>query len=111
MENDDLCKINSIGDIILETNTSCRLILKNVRHVHDICLNLIWAGKLVDKSYVSKFGNGKWKLFKGSLAIAYGNMQGILYKTQAKLCKGEANIANESSTDLWHQRLRHMSEK
>lgn len=93
MENDSLCKIIGIGDIILETNTSCRLTLKNVRHVPNIGLNLVLTGKLNDKGYPSKFWDEKWKLSKGSVVITYGNKKGPRYKTQVKLYKEEVNIA------------------
>ena len=44
-----------IGDICLETLGS-KLILKDVRHVPDIRLNLISAGKLDDEGFVNYFG-------------------------------------------------------
>lgn len=35
-----------------------------------------------------------------------------MYKTQVHLCKGEVNTTNsDSSIDLWHKKLDHMSEK
>ena len=39
--------------------------LKDVTHVSDICLNLIFAGKVDDKGYKNQFGGEKWKLSKG----------------------------------------------
>jgi len=48
MGNQVLSKIISIGDITLITNTRCKLMLKDVRHVPDLRLNLISAGKLDD---------------------------------------------------------------
>lgn len=53
-------------DVFLETNTGCKLFLKDVRHVPDIRLNLMSAGKLDDEGYKNQFGDGKWKLSKGS---------------------------------------------
>jgi transposase InsO family protein len=35
-----------------------------------------------------------------------------LYKTEARLVKGDINVVeNETSTELWHKRLGHISEK
>lgn len=112
MENDGLSKIVGMGSVCLETNTGCKLLLKDVRHVPDIRLNLISTGKLDDEGYSNHFGEGKWKLTKGSLLIARGKKNNTLYMMQAKLKKGEVNtIDDDFSTKLWHKRLGHMSEK
>lgn len=85
---------------------------KLVRHVPDIRLNLISVGKLDDEGYNNNFSDGKWKLSKGSLVVAKGKKTCSLYTVQAKICKGVVNtLENDSSTDLWHRRLGHMSEK
>ena len=67
MGNDIASKIIGIGNIYLETNLGCRLLLKDVRHVPDIRLNLISTGMLDDDGYNNYFGEGKWKLTKGNL--------------------------------------------
>ena len=49
----------------------------------------------------SHLGEGKWKLTKGSLLLARGNKNNTLYKTEARLVKGDVNIIeNEASTKL-----------
>ncbi|KAL5821663.1 hypothetical protein ACOSQ3_023545 [Xanthoceras sorbifolium] len=112
MGNDDVSKIIGIGNIHLETNLGCRLVLKDVRHVPDIRLNLISTGILDDDGYSNYFGEGKWKLTKGNLVIAKGKKDTSLYHTEAKLCRGEVNTTRkEVPTELWHKRLGHMSEK
>ncbi|KAF7129225.1 hypothetical protein RHSIM_Rhsim10G0050800 [Rhododendron simsii] len=112
MGNEGVSKIVGMGDVCLETNTGCKLLLKDVRHVPNIRLNLISAGKLDDEGYKNQFGDGKWKLSKGSLVVARGKKSSTLYLMQAKLSKGEVNaIGDEASTELWHKRLGHMSEK
>ena len=112
MGNEDVSKIVGMGDICLETNIVCKLLLRDVRHVSDIRLNLISTGKLDDEGYNNNFSDGKWKLSKGSLVVAKGNKTCSLYTMQAKICKGVVNtLENDSSTDLWHRRLGHMSEK
>ena len=100
------------GSICIETNTGCRLVLDDMRHVPDIRLNLLSVGKLDDIRHGSYFGDAKWKLTKGSLIVAKGSKQGCLYVTKTKLCNDVLNIAeNEASAELWHKRLGHMSEK
>lgn len=42
--------------------------------------------------------------------MARGRKEGTLYLTQAKLCKGEVNVAS-TDMEIWHRRLGHMSEK
>jgi hypothetical protein len=70
------------------------------------------VGKLDDIGLGSHFGEGKWKLTKGSLIVARGAKQGCLYVIKTKLCKQEVNVAEtNSSPELWHKRLGHMSEK
>ena len=88
MGNSGASKIVGIGDICLETNLGSKLILKNVRHVPDIRLNLISTGRLDDEGFINYFGESKWKLTKGSLVIARGKKMNTLYVTQAKLNKG-----------------------
>ena len=63
------CKIVSIGDITSMIDTGHELVLKEVRHVSDIRLNLISIGKLDDVGLVNHFGDCKWKLTKGSMIV------------------------------------------
>ena len=59
MGNEGAFKIVGIGDICLETSICCKLLLKDVRHVPDIRLNLISTGKLDDDGYTNQFGEAK----------------------------------------------------
>jgi ABC-type transport system involved in cytochrome c biogenesis ATPase subunit len=87
-------------------------VLDNVRHVPDIRLNLLSVGNLDDIRHGSYFGDAKWKLTKGSLIVARGRKKGCLYVTKTKLCNDVLTITeNETSAELWHKRLGHMSEK
>ena len=95
MRNSAECKIMGIGDIYMNTDTGCRLCLKNVRHVPEIRLNLISTGTLDDEGYHSYFGKGKWKLTKGSLVVTRGNKNSFLYLTEAKSYGGEVNTADD----------------
>ena len=57
MKNDGLSKIVDMGDVYLKTMQGNRLVLKDVRHVPDIRLNLIFIEKLNDEGYNNSFGN------------------------------------------------------
>ena len=46
-----------MGDVYLKTMQGNRLVLKDVRHVPDIRLNLIFIEKLNDEGYNNSFGN------------------------------------------------------
>ena len=87
MGNSGVSKIVGIGDVCLETNIGNKLVLKNVRHVLDICLNLISTSRLDDERFTNYFGENKWKLTKGSLVVARGKKQNTLYVMEAKLHK------------------------
>ncbi|CAH9096206.1 unnamed protein product [Cuscuta epithymum] len=112
MGNNGLSKIAGIGDICLKFDTGIELVLHNVKHVPDMRLNLISAGLLDDDGYSNNFGNGIWKLTRGSLIVARGKRCSKLYMTHPKIFKDRVNaVVNTDMTDLWHKRLGHMSEK
>jgi hypothetical protein len=92
MRNEAKCKIVGMGDIQLETDIGCKLILKDVRHVPEMRFNLISIGKLDDEGYHNYHGGGHWKLSKGSLILARGKKTSTLYKTDARLVKGDAVV-------------------
>jgi hypothetical protein len=97
MGNQVSSKILGVGDIILKTNTGCRLVLKDVRHVPDMRQNLISAGKLDDAGLINTFGEGKWKLTRGSLILAKGRKEGTLYVMNETICREEAKFAPAKS--------------
>ncbi|TXG57032.1 hypothetical protein EZV62_018345 [Acer yangbiense] len=112
MGNNGVAKAVGMGDVCLETNNGMMLLLKNVKHIPDIRLNLISAGKLDDEGFCNTFSDGHWKLTKGSMIVARGKKCSSLYFMQAKVSDCIINIVdNESTTELWHRRLGHMSEK
>ena len=82
-----------------------------MRHVPDLCLNLMLRIALDKKGFQNYFGNGRWKLTKGMMVVARGEVCCSLYKTQGKVSKNGLNVATNSSPSLWHRRLGHMSEK
>ena len=93
MGNSGVFKIVGIEDVCLETSIGNKLILKDVRHVLDIHLNLISTDRLDDEGFANSFGESKWKLTKGSLVVARGKKHNTLYVMEAKLHKGEINAA------------------
>ena len=93
MGNSGVSKIVDIGDVCIETSIGNKLVPMNVRHVPNIRLNLISTGRLDDEGCTNSFGESKWKLTKGSLVMAKGKKQNTLYVMEAKLHKGEINVA------------------
>ena len=58
MGNTSSSKIIGIGNIHVKTNIGCTMVLKDVRHVPDLRLNLISGTALDRQGYVSHFGDG-----------------------------------------------------
>ncbi|KAI4297117.1 hypothetical protein L6164_037021 [Bauhinia variegata] len=102
---------SGIRDIWLKTNIGCKLHLKKVRYVPDFRLNIISVKALDEDGHEITFGGGSWKITKGSLVVAKGQNVDTLYRMSAKLIATEVNAAEDYSTELWHMRLGHMSEK
>ena len=72
--------------------------------------NLISVGQLDDEGHNGVFNNGGWKVTKGAIVVARGNKTGTLYVNSS--CKSRIAVADNSvSSDLWHYRLGHISEK
>lgn len=111
MGNKNSSQILGIGNICVTTNLGTKMVLKDVRFVPDLRLNLLSTGKLDEEGYTSSFGKGCWKLTKGSLVLARGKKCCTLYKTQFHLENDELGTVEGTSMDLWHKRLGHMSEK
>ena len=84
IRNRGMSKAIGIGDVRLETKNSTILILKNVKHIPDIRLNLISVGKLDDEEFRHTFGGDLWKLTKGVMVVARGEKCASLYVTQAR---------------------------
>ena len=51
MGNEGACRIVGIGDVCFTTSTGYKLLLKDVRHVPKVCLNLISTDRLDDEGY------------------------------------------------------------
>ena len=87
------------------------MLLKNVRHVPEVRLNLISAGRLDDECYTGSIWNGVMKFSKGSLIVARAQKVNTLYLMNARLCPEEVNVVSDTADELWHKRLCHMSVK
>lgn len=112
MGNSSHADIVGIGDVCIQTNTGCTLTLKDVRHVPDLRHNLISVQALDLAGFCSNFGNGTWKLTKGSLMVARGTMYSTLYRTQVKLIRDGLNaVEGDALSDWWHKTLARISEK
>ena len=111
MGNSSNADIVGVGDVCIQTNIGCTLTLKDMRHVLDLHLNLIFVHTLDLAEYHSDFGDAKWKLSKGSMIVARGMVYNTLYKTQVKQI-GRLNVVeDDASPNLRHRRLAHLSEK
>ncbi|KAK6153634.1 hypothetical protein DH2020_013273 [Rehmannia glutinosa] len=69
MANEKKCEVLGIGDICLKFESGYTYTLKNVRHVPDLCNNLISCAALENDELEGRFGNGVMKILKGSLVI------------------------------------------
>ena len=72
--------------------------------------NLISVGQLDDEGHLVIFMGGLWKITKGAMVVAHGKKEGTLYMTMNNRDAVVAVDENEDS-NLWHQRLGHMSQK
>ena len=70
MGNKSVSQIAGIGDIRIQTSMGCPLTLKDVQHILDLRLNLIYVHMLDKDGYDHFISSGNWKLTKGSLVVA-----------------------------------------
>ena len=66
---DESCKIVGMGKVRIKLNNGNEWMLKYVRHIPSMKINLISVGKLGDSSCLSTFGKTWWKVTKGALVI------------------------------------------
>ncbi|KAA0032307.1 Retrovirus-related Pol polyprotein from transposon TNT 1-94 [Cucumis melo var. makuwa] len=77
---DQQTELAYIRDVHLKNRNGSRMILKNVKHIPDIHMNLISTSKLDDEGFYNTFNNDIWKLTK---------------------------VTDEANVELWHKRLSH----
>jgi hypothetical protein len=87
----------------LETANGTPLVLKSVRHVQDLWLNIISVGLLDEDGYLRRFVNAQYKVTKGNMIVAKGNMVSVLYHDHAKLpATCVIALQKEDACALWH---------
>ena len=73
-----------------------------MRHIPGLMRNLISVRQL--------FNNGSWKVTKGAMVVSRGMKTGTLYVNSG--CRSTIAVFNDLvSSDLWHYRIGHISEK
>ena len=65
MGNSSYSKIVGIGDVYIETNVGSTMMLKDVRHVQDLRMNVFSTMAIDQAGYCNYLANGRWKLTKG----------------------------------------------
>ena len=98
MGNDGSAKAIGMRDVRLETSNGTVLILKNVKHIPDIRMNLISTGKLDDEVFYNTFRDSQWKLTRGSMVVAKGKKCSSLYLMQASIIDSSINAVDDDST-------------
>ncbi|KAJ0555551.1 putative RNA-directed DNA polymerase [Helianthus annuus] len=111
LADDQMLDITGIGDVDLKTSLGTIWTLKNVRVIPNLRRKLISVGKLDDEGFNVHFGGGQWKVIKGNLVIAKGKKKGTLYMAEVSTEGVHAMTTGPSPSNLWHNRLGHMSEK
>jgi len=69
MTHEGVARCVGVGQFYLEMSNGSRLILKHVKHVLDVRLNLLFVGKLCDENYNNLFSGDSWKLTKDSMVV------------------------------------------
>ena len=55
--NNHFCKIVGVGDVQIRTKDGQNILLKQVRRIPEMCMNLISVGRLDDDGCFTTFGN------------------------------------------------------
>ena len=70
-----------------KTNVGSIVMLKNVRHVPNLRMN-VFSTLVMDRAgYCNHLGNGRWKITKGLLVVARGHACYGMYKAHVKTRK------------------------
>ena len=75
----------------IETNVGSTMMLKDMRHVPDLRMNVFFTWAMDRAGYCNYLGNGRWKLTEGTLVVARGHACCGLYRTHVKTCKKKSN--------------------
>ena len=111
MGNRGWSKISGMGDICIETDLGYHMTLKDVRHVSDLCVNILSASALDRQGFHQYIGDGKWKRMNGLLEVARGGLCCSLYKTHNLVYKDDLSAMGDTSLGVWHQSDGHIRKK
>ena len=84
MGNNSYADIVGTRDVYVKTNTRYTLALKNVRYVPDMGLNLISTHILDKEGYGNNFGDGKWRLSRGSLVLTRESRELLIHQGSSR---------------------------
>lgn len=104
------CEIVGKRDILLSLKGGVKWLLKDVCHVPKLKRNLISVSQLCAQGFVTSLTDS-WKVTKGSMLVAKGDKIRSLYIVENIGEVGAAMTIEDSNSELWHQRLGHMSKK
>ena len=108
---DEPYKIVGKGKVRITLNNGSEWMLKDVRQIPAMKINLISIGKLGDSGCFSMFGETWWKITKGSMVIAKGDRVGTLYLCPHNSDYSFSVSSIEIGVVLWNHGLGHMNEK
>ena len=108
---DQPCKIVGMGKVWIRLINGNEWLIKDVRHIPSMKINLISTWKFGDSGCLSTFGKMRWKITKGAWVIAKGDRVDTLYLCPHNTDYSISVTSIETGATLWHHRLGHMSEK
>ncbi|KAL0315451.1 UNVERIFIED_CONTAM: Retrovirus-related Pol polyprotein from transposon TNT 1-94 [Sesamum radiatum] len=111
MANEKLCGIKGLGDVCVTFDNGYTLTLKNVRHVPDLCHNLMSCSALEEEGLEGRWGRGVMKIMKGALNVFKAERKRNLYMCSVKYDCFTASVSVDDKASLWHRRLGHISLK
>ncbi|XP_020250324.1 uncharacterized protein LOC109827718 [Asparagus officinalis] len=114
MGNNAVCRTVGIGTVRIRYHDEIVRTLSDMRHIPDLKKNLISLSSLdsIGCSYTGE--GGALRVTKGSLVVMKGSKVNSLYVLQGSTVTGSASVYSDvdrDTTQLWHMRLGHMSEK
>lgn len=77
--NNKSCDVIGKGDVLIKLTNRDNWLLLDVRYIPQLKQNLISAGQLASQGCEVTCESNKWKVTKGALLIAWGNIVGTLY--------------------------------
>ena len=81
MGNSSCSKIVGIGDVCIKTNIGSTMMLKDVRHVPNLWMNVFSIWTMDRASNCNYLSNGRQKLTKGPLVVAREHVCCGMYRT------------------------------